>query len=86
MILKNVSLFLKSKYFFLASFSNNLDKFSRLKPQKENAKKKKKCTIQLQSCIMTCQKYILMNTMIYQVLKEVKWIPNLTLDEYDYSE
>ena len=86
MILKNVSLFLKSKYFFLASFSNNLDKFSRLKPQKENAKKKKKCTIRLQSCIMTCQKYILMNTMICQVLKEVKWIPNLTLDEYDYSE
>ena len=29
--------------------------------------------------IMTCQKHILMNTMIYQMQKEVKYIPNMFL-------
>ena len=40
MILKNLSLSLESQYSFIASFSNDLDKFSRLKGQKEKTNEK----------------------------------------------
>ena len=47
--------------------------------------------IQIQNFIMTCEKYIFMNTIIYQILKKKKMDPkysptNLLLDEHDYSQ
>ena len=40
------------------------------------------CTIKLQIYIMISKQYILMNTMNYQMLKEVKWTTNLILLNY----
>ena len=55
MTLKFGNLSLKSKYSFLANFSNDLDKFSRLKPKKEKTKEKKnKRVIHFQNYIMAC--------------------------------
>ena len=47
---------LNSEYYFLADIFNDLDKFSKLKTEKEEKKRKKKqmCMIQLQHCIATC--------------------------------
>ena len=42
---KYESLSLGAKYYFLASFSNNLDKFSRPKPRKEKEKQEKQICI-----------------------------------------
>ena len=39
-------------------------------------------TIKLQIYIMISKQYILMNTMNYQTLKEVKWTTNLILLNY----
>ena len=40
----------KSKHYFLAKFFNDLDKFDKLKPQKEKTKEKKQMSIiQLQN-------------------------------------
>ena len=62
------NLSLGSKYSFLAKLFNYLAKFSALKTQKEKTKNEKwMCIIQLKNYVMTCQKHILMNTMIYQM-------------------
>ena len=46
---------LESKYSFLVSVFNDLDKFSKLKPQKKNQKRKKQMfVIQPQNYVMTC--------------------------------
>ena len=51
---------LESKY-FLASFSNDLDKFSSLLSKKKKCKREKKqtCTIQRHNYIVPCQEHIL---------------------------
>ena len=51
------------KYSFLANFVIYLDKFSRVKAQKEKTKTKTICLIELQNYIMAY--YIFINTMIY---------------------
>ena len=53
---KSGSLALKSKSLFLANFCDDLDKFSRLKPQKEKhtQKKQQMCMIQLRHYIICC--------------------------------
>ena len=61
------NLSLKSKYSILAEFFNDFGKLTELKTQKEKKKKKPMCMIQFQNYIMTCWKYILINTMIYQM-------------------
>ena len=74
----NVSL--KPQYSFLANFFKDLDKRNRLKSQKQITKEKKLlCIIQLQNYIIISYKHILINTMIYQMLKKVKWTPNMIL-------
>ena len=54
MTLKTLRVFLFDQYSFLANFSNDLDKFSRLKPDKEKTGDKKTCIIQLHNYIITC--------------------------------
>ena len=52
---KSDSLSFKSKYSFLFEFFNDLNKFNNLIEKKEKkTKKKQKCMIQLQNCIMNC--------------------------------
>ena len=43
MTLKNLVGFLSNQSIFLATFSNYLDKFSKVKPQKKNKKRRNKC-------------------------------------------
>ena len=50
----------KSMYSFLIRFFNDLDKFNKLKPQKEETKRKKRTSLmQLQNYIMTCRNVFL---------------------------
>ena len=57
----------KSKYSFLISFFNDLDKFHKLKHQKEETEEKKYNTVS--EIYGDFVKTILMNTMIYQTQK-----------------
>ena len=66
MILKNLIPFFKVEAFVSSQIFDDLDKFNKLKSQKE----KKKCKTQLQNYMMICEESILMNTMSYQMLKE----------------
>ena len=77
LILKSLITFLlNQKYAFLAIFFNDVDKFNRLKPQKEKVKQKKNTAAELHNEMLGIY---FMNTMIYQMLKEVKWTPNMIL-------
>ena len=40
------------------------------------------CMIQLQIYVMICYESVLMNTMNYQMLEEIKWSPNMILKLY----
>ena len=42
--------------------------------------------MQLQNYIITCQKHIFMNTMIYQMQKEHKWGTQLFLEACNYDD
>ena len=51
-------------------FFNDLGKFSRLKTHLKKKKEKQTLIIKLHNYTVICWKFILMNTMIYQLLKE----------------
>ena len=58
-------------YFFLTKFFKDLNKFHKLKTQKEKTQNKKKiCMIQLQNYILNCKKHILMNAINNLMRKE----------------
>ena len=61
------SLSLQSNYSFVASFSNDLDKFDKLKPQKEKNKSKKTNVYNIASKLYNDWLHILINTIIYQM-------------------
>ena len=64
----------------LLLFFNDLNKSNKLKIQIEQAKEKKQiCMIQFQNYIITCWKHLVMNTIIYEMQKEVKSTPNMIL-------
>ena len=57
----------QSNYSFVASFSNDLDKFEKLKPQKEKKKRKKTNVYNKASKLYNDWLHILINTIIYQM-------------------
>ena len=57
----------QSNYSFVASFSNDLDKFEKLKPQKEKKKRKKTNVYNITSKLYNDWLHILINTIIYQM-------------------
>ena len=61
------SLSLQSNYSFVASFSNDLNKFDKLKPQKEKNKSKKTNVYNIASKLCNDWLHILINTIIYQM-------------------
>ena len=63
------------KYILLATFSSYLDKFRNLKAHKKvktNWEETNAYNGASDNYIMTCFEHILINTMIYQILEEVK--------------
>ena len=84
-ILKKVdNLSLESKHLFLVEFFNDLNKFNMLNPQKESTKKRKTNVYDTASDLYNdlLAKYILMNLMNYQMLKQVKLSTNVILLNY----
>ena len=71
---KSDILSLKSKHLFLVEFFDDLNKFNMLNPQKESTKKRKTNVYDTASDLYNdlLAKYILMNLMNYQMLKQIK--------------
>ena len=68
--IRKINISFKSKYSFLVNIFNDLDKLSMVKTQKERTKEKKMWMIQLSNQLNTCQKYILIKHLIYQIKKK----------------